>query len=89
MAMLHVYFVRSLIVSVMVCIHLTRNAMIRRCGLVGVGVSQWVRALKTLVLAAWKPVFSQQPSDEDVELSSPPAPCLPGCCNGPAMMIMD
>jgi hypothetical protein len=36
---------------------------------------------KTLVLAAWKP------SDEDVELSAPPAPCLPGCCH--ALMIMD
>jgi len=22
-----------------------------------------------------------QPADEDVELSAPPAPCLPGCCH--------
>ncbi len=26
---------------------------------------------------------------EDVELSAPPAPCLPGCCHAPALMIMD
>jgi hypothetical protein len=53
---------------------------VRRCGLVGVGVAllEWVchcgRGLKTLTLAAWKSVFHQQPSDEDVELSVPPAP---------------
>jgi hypothetical protein len=38
------------------------------------------RGLMTLVLAAWKTVFCWQPSDEDVELSAPPSPCLPGCC---------
>ena len=27
--------------------------------------------------------------DEDVELSAPPAPCLPGCCHVPALMILD
>jgi hypothetical protein len=42
-----------------------------------------------LILAAWKPVFFQQPSDEDVELSAPPAPCLPGCCHVPILMIVD
>jgi hypothetical protein len=44
---------------------------------------------KILILVAWKPVFFYQPSGEDIELSSPPAPCLPGCCHVPAMMIMD
>jgi hypothetical protein len=29
-----------------------------------------------------------QPSDEDVELSAPPAPCLPGCYCVPTLMIM-
>jgi hypothetical protein len=56
------------------------------CGLVGVGVALlewvwpcWSRCVtvgvhfKTLTLAAWKPVFCSQPSDEDVELSAPPA----------------
>jgi hypothetical protein len=44
---------------------------------------------KTLVLAAWKPVFSYLPLDEDVELLAPPAPaCLDLPCfylddNGP------
>jgi hypothetical protein len=31
---------------------------------------------QTLILAAWKPVFSQQPTDEDVELSA----CLHHAC---------
>jgi hypothetical protein len=44
---------------------------------------------KTLILAAWKPVFHQQPSDEDVELSALPAPGLLGCCHVPALMILD
>jgi hypothetical protein len=44
---------------------------------------------KTLILAAWKPVFSSLPLDEDVELSAPSAPCLPGCCHAPTLMIMD
>jgi NADH:ubiquinone oxidoreductase subunit E len=43
----------------------------------------------TLILAARKPVFHYQPSDEDVELSALPAPCLPGCCHAPTLMIMD
>jgi hypothetical protein len=29
------------------------------------------------------------PSDEDVELSAPPAPRLPGYCHVPDLMIMD
>jgi len=41
-----------------------------RCVIVGVG-------FKPLTQAAWKSVFPQQPSDEDVELSALPAPCLP------------
>ena len=45
--------------------------------------------LKTLILAAWKSVFHWQPSDEDVELSAPPVPCLSGCFHSPALMIMD
>ena len=53
-----------------------------RCVLVGVG-------FKTLILAAWKPVLCWQPSDEAVELSAPPAPCLPGHCHILTLMIMD
>ena len=44
---------------------------------------------KTLILSVWKSVFHKQPSDEDVELSAPLIPCLPGCCHVPALMIMD
>jgi hypothetical protein len=36
---------------------------------------------ETLFLSTWEPVFSQWPSDEDVELSATPAPCLPRCCH--------
>ena len=42
---------------------------------------------ETLILAAWKSVF-QKPSDEDVELSATPAPCLPGCCHARTLRIM-
>jgi hypothetical protein len=51
------------------------------CDTVGVG-------FKTFILAAWKTDFHYWPSDEDVELSAPHAPCLPGCCHAPALMIM-
>ena len=44
---------------------------------------------KTLILVAWKPIFSQQPSDEDIELSASRALCLPRCCYAPTLMIMD
>jgi len=33
--------------------------------------------------------YSASSPDEDAELSAPPAPCLPGCCHVPALMIMD
>jgi hypothetical protein len=47
-------------------------------------------SFETLLLTAFKTVlFSYQLSDEDVELSSPPAPCLPGCCPDSTLMIMD
>jgi hypothetical protein len=34
---------------------------------------------KTLILAAYRSVFSCLPLDEDVDLSALPAPRLPGC----------
>jgi hypothetical protein len=43
---------------------------------------------KNLILAAWKPVFYRQPSDEDIKLSALPAPCLPGSCHAPALMMI-
>jgi hypothetical protein len=49
------------------------------CFTVGVG-------FKTLLLASWKPVFCYWPSDEDVELSAPPAPCPHGCCHAPTLI---
>ncbi|EDL36700.1 mCG146313, partial [Mus musculus] len=44
---------------------------------------------KTLILAAWKSVFCQQSSDEDVELSAPLVPCFSGCRHVPDLMILD
>jgi hypothetical protein len=44
---------------------------------------------KTLVLAAWKSVFSSLPLEQYVELSALPTSCLPGCYHVPALMIMD
>jgi hypothetical protein len=46
----------------------------RKCVTVGVG-------FEALLLAACKTVFSFLPSEQDVELSAPPAPCLPGGCH--------
>ena len=67
-----------------------------RCDLVGVdmafvggSVSLRAWAFKTLLLAAWKTVFSYWSSDENVELSAPPAPCLPGHCYVPTLVILD
>jgi hypothetical protein len=62
------------------------SSTIRRCDLIGVGVAllEEIRhfgvGFETLLLAAWKPVFSCLPLEQDVELSAPPSPCLPGCC---------
>jgi len=63
------------------------SGAVGRCGPVGVGVALleevwpfWNRhvtvgvGFKTLTLAVWKSVFCWQPSDEDVDLSAPPAP---------------
>jgi hypothetical protein len=33
------------------------------------------------LIATWKPVFSCLLSEQDVELSAPPEPCLPGRCH--------
>jgi len=72
----------------MVCVCLAHGVTL----LEGVGWSKCVIVgvdLKTLLLAACKSVFSSMPSDEDVELSVPPAPCLPGCCHVLTLMIVD
>jgi hypothetical protein len=66
-----------------------RNGTIRRCGLVGIGVALLKVGFKTFLLAPWESVFSYQPSDEDVELSAPPIPCLLGHCYVPALMIIN
>ena len=71
---------------VMVCICLAQKATLG-----GVALQRQVCncgcGLKTLIPAAWKSVFCQQPSDEDVEHSAPPAPCRPGHCHAPALII--
>jgi hypothetical protein len=86
----------SLTDTVMVCICLVQGVAL----LGGVALLEWMWpcwsscvtvgiGFKTLILAAWKPVFSYQPSDEDVELAASPAPCLLGCCHAPTLTIMD
>jgi hypothetical protein len=65
------------------CAWYTGSGIVRRCGLVGESVSLWGRALRSPVLRllpVWKTV-SWQPLKQDVELSAPPAPRLPGCCH--------
>jgi hypothetical protein len=67
---------------------------IRRCGLVGVGVTLLGKhatvglSNEILLLIIWEPVF-YWPSDENVELSAPPAPCVPGCYHALTLRIMD
>jgi hypothetical protein len=71
------------------------SGTIWKSDLVGIDVTwlEWVCHCecghKTLILVAWKSVFHEQPLDEDVELSAPPAPCLPGCCHASTLMVMD
>jgi hypothetical protein len=49
------------------------SGTIRRCGLVEIGVALWRKCItvgvgfKTLVLQAWKPLFSYLPSEQKVE----------------------
>jgi hypothetical protein len=38
--------------------------------------------LETPLLAAWKIVFSWLLSEQNIELSASPVPCVPGCCHG-------
>ena len=56
------------------------SGTIRKCGLVGRIVSLWGIHNETLLLTIWKPVFSWRASDDDVELSPPPARMLPCSC---------
>jgi hypothetical protein len=51
-------------------------------------MSLWEWAISVILLITWEPVFSNQPSDKDAEISAPPAPCLPGYCHAPALMTM-
>jgi hypothetical protein len=41
-----------------------------------------------LLLTTWKSVFCL-PSEQAVEFAAPPAPCLPGSCHAPALMMRD
>jgi hypothetical protein len=66
----------------------------RECSIVEVGVALWEEVFivalgtETLLLTRWEPVFSYQPSDEDVKPSPPLVPCLFGHFNAPALIIM-
>jgi hypothetical protein len=75
--------------TVMVCISLDQGVVPSG----GVALLEWVChcgcGYKILTLVAWKSVFHYQPLDEDIELSDPPVPCLPGYCHAPTLMIMD
>ena len=59
------------------------SGTIRNNGLVGVGVALLEELCccmggnENLLLAVWETVFSCLPSEQDVELSAPPVPCLP------------
>ena len=63
------------------------SGTIKRCGLVGVGVALLEEVchcgggLWDLSLSCLETVCSWLPLGEDVELSAPSAPCLPGCCH--------
>ena len=69
------------------------NDTIRRCGLnegVGCEVSMLMpHPVWNSSPLLQKTIFSWLPLGQDVDLSAPPAPCLPGCCHASTMMIMD
>ena len=66
------------------------SSIIRRYGLVAVGVSLlgW-RGLRPSSQLPGSQFFHKQPSDEDIDLSAPLAPCLLGCYHALALIIMD
>ena len=45
--------------------------------------------IENLLLATWEIALFCLPLEQDVELSAPPVPSLPGCCQDPALMIRD
>jgi hypothetical protein len=57
------------------------SGAIGRCGLVRGSVSLWGVVFETLILAIYRTVFSRLSSEQDLELSAPPTPFLPGCCH--------
>ena len=82
---LTMYTYKDMYTYVVICIHICNRVWPcwRKCVTVGVG-------FETLLLAAWKSVFSQFSVEQDVQLSAPsPAPGLPGCFFAPTMMVMD
>jgi hypothetical protein len=64
----------------------SRSGIIR-CDLVGVSIAlvekmcHFSMDFETLLLAAWKLVFCCLPLELHVELSTPPVPLLPECCD--------
>lgn len=86
-----------ILLSVMVCICLIHgvallrgvvlfwsNAHSFRSMYVSVGMG-----FKTLILVAWKPIFSYLPFEQEIDLSAPPAPCMPRCCHALTLIIVD
>jgi hypothetical protein len=61
------------------------DGTIRRCGLVRRRVSLYRVGFETVLLTAWKTVVFWMQMDQDVELSAPPAPSLPGCCHASSL----
>ena len=74
---------------VWICLAQGIALFIKKCGFVEGGVTAGVDFQTLLRLAVWKAVFSWPPSDQDVEFSAPPTPCLPRWCHAPALMIID
>jgi len=66
------------------------SGTIRRYGLVGGSVSprSGLEVSNAQALPSVAHSLLQLPSDQDVELSAPPAPCLPAHCHAPAMTII-
>jgi hypothetical protein len=67
--------------TMMVCI-----CMAQGVALLG-GVALWVWALRPSSCLPGRILLAA--SDEDIKLSAPPAPCLPGWCHVSTLMIKD
>lgn len=68
-------------INVMVCIWVVQGVSLFGSVALLEEVCHFGVGFETLFLAASKTAFSWLPLEQDIELSPPSGPCLPGCCH--------